>query len=113
MIVGEIPESIPTGWPVRCLSCESLSFYYISDRTGNYRLYNCKKCKRRYVAKWKGRPIRSVFSEPKNTSMGKWEWIEVVEEDEGEILDVEFEVQTGDFRDGTPAMLLPVRSKGV
>ena len=104
MIVGEIPQEVPTGWPVKCLSCQSWSFYYISDQTGNHRLYNCKKCKKRYVARWLGKPIKSVFSEPKNTKMQDWQWIEVIEEDDSEFIDVEFDIVTDDFRDGTPAM---------
>jgi hypothetical protein len=105
---GIRPENVPTGWPVKCVGCESWSFYYISDRSGNFRLYNCKSCKRRYIAKWKGRPITSVFSEPKNTKMQDWLWVEVCEGDEGAI-DVDFEIVTDECCDGTEAMRLPVR----
>lgn len=104
MVIGKLPDEQPTGWPVKCLNCESWSFYYISDRSGNYRLYNCKKCLKRYVAKWKGRPIGSALGEPKNTKMQQWIWIEVVEEKEGEFVDAEFDEVTGDFRNGLPAM---------
>lgn len=77
MVTGRIPES------------------------GNYRLYRCRSCQRRYVAKWLGKPIASVLHEPKNTYMSDWQWIEVIEETEDkETCDVE----TQDFVNGEKAM---------
>ncbi len=105
-MIGLLPEQ-PSGWPVSCLDCGSWSFMYISDRSGNYRLYNCKKCQKRYLAGWKGKPITSVFNEPKNTKLEDWLWVEVLE-DVDDAIDVEFEIVTEEFRDGSPAMRVPV-----
>ena len=68
---------VPKGWPVRCLNCESWSFNFTTDRTGNARVYTCGKCGKMYVAVWKGAPLSNCLSEPKNTLMENWEWSEL------------------------------------
>ena len=64
----------PKGWPIRCPECDSWSFRYHTERTGNIRIYTCKRCGARYRAKWKGKPLRSAFGEPKNCKMEDFDW---------------------------------------
>ncbi len=98
-----------SGWPVRCLDCESWSFTYKSDRTGNTRCYKCRKCDSKYVATWKGKPISSCMSEPQNTKIEDWDWAKVIPPDESDIIDVEWEyVDVPELVDGTPPQKLLV-----
>jgi len=71
-------DSFPTGWPVRCPSCDSWNFYYVNDRTGTIRRYICKKCGDTYLATWKKGPRHIVFNEPMNTKMEDWYWAKVI-----------------------------------
>jgi hypothetical protein len=60
---------------VYCVECgDRFGMVYTSDRTGLVRFYRCLTCDGEYVAVWKGKPFKSVYSEPKNTKMGQWEW---------------------------------------
>ena len=115
----------PLGWPVRCPACEhSFTFRYVSDRSGNVRRYKCYKCGARFLAAWKGEPIRSLFKEPRNTSMEQWDWARIVEgrelppasgppEPRGDVIDVEaVEVEVPELVDGTPATTEAVRLYG-
>ena len=68
---------LPTGWPVRCPECESLSFYYVTERSGESRRYSCKDCGAVYIAVWKGKPVGSCLTEPTNTRMEDWDWLKV------------------------------------
>lgn len=102
-----------TGYPVRCPECESWSFTYKSDRTGNIRCYVCSRCDAKYVAIWLGNPIKSCVNEPKNTVMEQWNWRKVFNKRlEGDILDkdgaidVEFEVMDFDSRNGMEKLLV-------
>lgn len=106
-MIGKIWKDLK-GWPVKCPNCDSWNFNYISDRGGNHRLYRCKKCLKKFIARWKGEKIRSCLSEPKNTKMQNWDWIEVLGRLEESVIDVEYEIVTDEFRDGTEAMCLEV-----
>ena len=68
-------SEFPKGWPIRCPGCESLAFTFTSENTGNVRRYRCSKCEGKWVARWKGKPIRSVLGEPTNTKMEDWDWM--------------------------------------
>ena len=67
---------------IKCPDCESLSFRYTSDRSGNCRFYSCRGCGAEYMATWKGKePIKSAMSEPKNTTPEHWAWSKMVPAD--------------------------------
>jgi len=78
-VANERPfEKFPTGWPIRCPSCDSWGFVYTSESTGNIRRYRCLKCNDMYLATWKGTRITSVMNEPQNTRMEQWDWARIV-----------------------------------
>ena len=65
-------------YPIKCPDCDSYSFYYRSDRTGNVRRYECKDCGSVYIATLKGMPSKSVISEPKNMNSDALYWEKVI-----------------------------------
>ena len=80
-----------TGRPVRCPDCQGWQFSYTSDRSGNNRVYTCKKCKSIYLAVWKGEAIVSALREPQNTKMEDWSWSKL---EEPKFLSIEIPMET-------------------
>jgi len=64
--------------PFVCPACRDwLYFSYTSDRTGNIRHGICRKksCKSKWLAVWKGKPMKSCIGMPMNTRMADWSWV--------------------------------------
>ena len=65
-------------WPITCPECDSWSFVYRSDKSGNVRRYRCKDCGVVYIATIKGMKSGSVISEPKNMKRSELYWEKVI-----------------------------------
>lgn len=61
-----------------CPACKCwLWLTYTSDRTGNIRYCTCtnRGCDSKWLAVWKGKPMKSCIGEPKHTKASDWSFV--------------------------------------